>query len=374
MSEHALVIGAGPAGLAAAIRLATWCETVTVAEARPRGRLRQAGEHLPPAGLRALAAAGLERLLDDSRHGESSGVRSAWGARDAMDRDYFFALPGRGLNLDRRAFDAALAGHAERLGVRLRFDTRLAALERAKAGHVATLAGPDGTCRATAGIVVDASGRRAVAARRLGARRRRLDQLVGVSGVIEGAPAGDDPGRLTIEAVEDGWWYGVRLADGTLSASFMTDAAVLRGHAQGVRGLWHERLAASALLGPLSGEGARAGRLAVFDAASQWLEPLAATGFIAAGDSAAAYDPLSSWGIAKGIEDGDAAARALGRAAAGEADALVAHASRRSASFARHCERRRAVYAAEARWPASPFWRARRGAIAHVTESGGSRS
>lgn len=371
MSENALVIGAGPAGFAAAIRLASWCETVTLVEARPRGRLRQAGEHLPPAGLRVVAEAGLESLLDDPRHARSPGVRSIWGASEAMDREYFFSLPGQGLNLDRAAFDTALADYASCRGVRLCYGTRLAGLVRTKNGHVATLSGPDGTSRLRAGNVVDASGRPAVAARRLGARRHRLDRLVGVTGMIEGVTESDDTGRLFIEAVKDGWWYGVQLANGRLIATFMTDPANLRAHPQLAHGLWRDRLAMNTLIWPLALRGSPSDRVDVFDASSQWLEPPTSTGFIAVGDAAGAYDPLSSWGIAKGIEDGVAAATALARVAAGEVGAITTHLRQQRQSFARHCAKRRDVYATEARWPDSAFWRARQAVDADATLSEG---
>lgn len=204
MSIDALVIGAGPAGLAAAARLARWCEAVTVVEWRPRDRRRRAGEHLPPATLRTLTARGLQDLLADRRHGESSGVRSVWGGQDAADRNYVFALPGRGLNLERAVFDDALAAHAEQAGARVLFGAPLTRLTPIGAGYAATIGGPDGPRRLTAGNVVDASGRRAVAARRLGASTMRVDRLVGLIGVIKGAAPLEDPGRLRIETAEDG--------------------------------------------------------------------------------------------------------------------------------------------------------------------------
>lgn len=366
MSEHALVIGAGPAGLGAAAGLTAWCETVTVVEARSRGRLRHAGEHLPPAGLSALAALDLEEPLGDPRHAISSGVRSVWGDDRPADRDYFFSLPGQGLNLHRPTFDEALAANAERKGATLLFDRGLRNLEQVGEGYRATVSGPGGRQTLRASVVVDASGRRAVAARLLGATRRRHDQLVGVAGIVEGCPSGDDPGRLHIEATADGWWYGVQLPEGALLATFMTDAGVVRRHPEGARGVWSERLGASILLGPLAGGGRWSGRLDVFDASTQLLEPTPRGRFLAVGDAAAAYDPLSSWGISKGLCDGHAGAEALERACGGEAGALAECARRQRHGFARYCERRRDVYRLENRWPASPFWQARRQPPEHL--------
>ncbi len=359
MRVDALVVGAGPAGLAAATRLATLGAAVAVAEARPRGGLRQPGEHLPPSGLRAVAEAGFGAALDDPRHGRSPGVRSRWGGGATEDRDYFFTAPGRGANLDRRAFDAAMTARAERAGARLVFGARLDRLERAGSGVCATLRGAGAPIRVSAGIVVDASGRRAVAARRLGAATRRLDRLVGVMALIGDAPPDDAPGRLRIEAVEDGWWYRVRLAHGATVATFMTDAGTVAAHPGGPRGLW---LARAAAFGLRDGAEAPCPPVRVFDAATQTLFPGFGPGFLAIGDAAAAYDPLSSWGIAKGVADGDAAARALAAAVSGRDDALAAHDAARRAAFERYRAARRDAYAAEDRWPDAPFWRARRAA------------
>ncbi len=360
MTLRALVVGAGPAGSAAAVHLATCCERVTVAEAGPRERSRRTGEHLPPAGLAELAARGLGDVLADDRHESSPGVLSAWGAGEPVDKEYFGAAAGRGLNLRREAFDAALVRRAERRGVTVLFGTRLRALVPTRDGYTATLSGTGGLRELHADLVVDATGRGAVAARRLGAKRLRCDELVGLVGRVAGCRPVDEPGRVRVESVEDGWWYGVPFSDGTLLATFMTDASCVRNHPGRARGLWRERLRSSRLLGPLAGTGRWAGRLQVVDAATQVLECDARDGFLAVGDAAAAYDPLSSWGITKGVCDGLAGAEALVRARHGDGTAAAAHRSRQRHDFETHRAVQREFYRAETRWPASPFWRSRR--------------
>jgi len=374
VTTHALVVGAGPAGAAAAVRLAGWCDAVTMIEARPRdgqgrdgqGRNAQGrdaqgrtGEHLPPAALTEFARRGFADLLREPCHEPSPGVRSAWGAGFVVDKEYFMSAPSLGLNLRRQRFDEALARTAEGAGVCLRFGTRLRHVRRERDEYVATLRGPDGERTLRAHLVVDASGRRAVASRHLGATRRRCDQLVGIVGRVEGCLPNDETGRVHVESVEEGWWYGVQFADGTLLASFMTDASTVQRHAGRAPALWSEHLRASRLLAPLATAGQWSGRVEVFDAAAQVSEHDAPPGFLAVGDAAAAYDPLSSWGIAKGLCDGLAGAAALARELAGDVDALAGHRNTQRRDFENHRARQSNFYRAETRWPASPFWRSR---------------
>jgi flavin-dependent dehydrogenase len=281
-----------------------------------------------------------------------------------VDKEYFATVPGRGLNLRRELFDESLARCAEEDGVTLRYGTRLRHLTRGTGGYSATLLGPGGPRTLRADVVVDASGRRAVAARKLGATRRRHDGLIGLLGRVEGCATTDEPGRVHIESVEDGWWYGVVLSDGTLLATFMTDAALVRDHPDTAPDLWKTRLDASSLLAPLASTGHWSGRLEGFDAATQVLEPAEHAehaDFLAVGDAASAYDPLSSWGITKGICDGHAGARALARERSGEPGAVADHQASQRRDFESHRSRQLDFYRAETRWPASPFWRSRRG-------------
>lgn len=363
MRPSALIAGAGPAGLSAAVTLADSCDRVLVVDARPHARRRRAGEHLPPAALTELAQLGLGELLDEpghgARHEPSPGVRSAWGDDRYVDKEYYLTAPGRGLNLAREAFDAALVQRARSKGVDVQFATRLRALHRQGDGFVATISGPGGERTVRSAQIVDATGRAATPSRLLGATRHRADELIAIVGRITACRPLDEPGRVLVESAEHGWWYGVQFASGEVLAAFMTDSSLVRRHARHAHGLWLESLPQSRLLGPATHGGRWNGRVELFDACAQHLEHQAPAGFVAVGDAAAAFDPLSSWGITKGLRDGRDGALALEREHAGDPTALDAHRRAQRRAFDDHRTRQQEFYRAEQRWPTSPFWRAR---------------
>ena len=311
--------------------------------------------------MTAFTTLGFADLLREECHEPSPGVRSAWGDGFVVDKEYFMTAPSSGMNLRRERFDESLARCAERAGVSLLFGTRLRHVRVEGDAYVAMLRGPDGERTIRADLLVDASGRRAVASRHLGATRRRCDQLVGIVGRLEGCRPNDETGRVHVESVEQGWWYGVQFSDGTLLASFMTDAPGVQRHPGRARGLWREQLGASRLLAPLALGGHWSGRVEVFDAAAQVLDHDAFRGFLAVGDAAAAFDPLSSWGITKGLVDGFAGAGALARERAGDGHAIAQHRNAQHRDFEDHRARQSNFYRAETRWAASPFWRSRQG-------------
>lgn len=367
MSVTALVVGAGPSGLAAAMQLATWCETIVVIDARPRGAVTRAGEHLPPDALSSLTLLGLDDLLDDPNHTLSSGVCSAWGESDVAERDYFFSPAGHGINLRREIFDEALTQRCEQFGVQFKFDTRLSSLEINPEGYRATLReGADMTDIHT-DIVLDASGRNARAARQLGAKFTRTDNLLGIVGRIKCSKPSADAGRLHIQSVQDGWWYTVQFSDGLVIGTYMTDTTIVKQHEQGALGLWRERLSENKAVHmftstgdwPRPGPGLIPEHLDVYDASTQILDQMESDTFLAIGDAAIAFDPLSSWGITKGMLDGFAGANALERQLGGEHLAIADHRSKQYQDFQHYLDSRKNVYSAEQRWPKAPFWSSR---------------
>ncbi len=367
------IAGGGPAGLAAALTLLRYTRRrVVVVESSRYDGLR-IGETAPP-GVQALLVylGAWERFLAD-RHRPALGTSAAWGGPAVAARDFLFTGQGTGWHLDRRRFDESLAEQVRAAGGELLTGTRIDGCRRERDGRWRlAVTAPDGRRDAcTAGFLVDASGRRSALARRLGARRRGFDRLVGVAVACEvpgGAAAGDGEAawhHTLIEACAEGWWYSAPLPAGRAIAVLMSDSDLVRGLRADRAAPWRRLLAAT---GPTRARLAGCRPLSaprVLPAASQRLEPAAGRGWIAAGDAAVSFDPLSSSGIghalASGIHAARAADQALTAAAAGgtETALLDGYDAQVAGIMSQYLRLRHHFYAVEERWAEQPFWRRR---------------
>jgi flavin-dependent dehydrogenase len=350
-----LVAGGGPAGLATALGLRRRGIEVMVAEAAGYTGFR-AGEHLDPAGVALLRRTGLPASLWEPGSLPCPGVLSCWGAAEAELNDTFTNPHGEGRILDRPAFDARLAAFAEEAGVR-RLEARLVAARRDGGGWRAELRSVGRGCECRAAFLVDATGRGAHLATRLGARFLRCDRLVGVAARLEPRRRRRQDNWLLIEAGEEGWFYAAPLAGERLLATLMTDADRLAGRSP--RDLWQACREKSPQLRQRTRHYGELQDLHVRAAHSGRLDRAAGEDWLAVGDAAIAFDPLSSAGIRKGFELGQLAAAAIAAAIAGDPAALAAYDRQVQESFGRYLAYRKAYYRLEQRWPDSPFWHRR---------------
>lgn len=354
------VVGGGPAGAAAAIRLARAGARATVIDADDL-RGDKIGESLPPSARPLLERVGVWAQHCAANHRPCYANRSSWGGERVDTHDFLREPHGHGWHLDRRRFDATLAGEAMRAGGEWRGRTRVTRLERRRDGWRLTLTAGRGA-ELSARLLLDATGRAGHVARSQGARRRVHDRLVALVAFLvpHGEPLID--ATTLVEAVADGWWYSARVPDGRLACAFMTDPDLLRHTGGGSARAWHERLGRTLHTGARVA-GSRYELSAtprVVAAGSAILDPPAAPGWIAAGDAVAAYDPLSGHGIGAAVASGwDAGGTALA-ILGGDRAAADAYARRTTDGFARYLDARTAYYRLERRWSRSPFWRRRR--------------
>ena len=304
-----LVVGAGPAGAALAIRLAQAGLAVGLVEREREATLRP-GECLSPEALPVLAALGHADLLEDSRVARRCcGVQSIWLTAEPMYRDYFCERAAYGAFLERQVFDARLRERALALGV-TRLD-EVHVTHATFADDLSTLSGWQGgqPWRGQARFVVDATGKASSIARLGGARRQRLSRQVAVAARLPegGTPlAGSD--WLLIEADAHGWWSGATTASGQRHLVRFFPAADARRSAPHLA----EQLQHTQLMQRFAtADELATAQLQVLDAGCSALEQSASAHWLAVGEAAIAFDPVSSQGLTHAFGATDLAARAI---------------------------------------------------------------
>jgi flavin-dependent dehydrogenase len=353
------VAGGGPAGCATALALRAHAPGLSVvlleASAYDRPRL---GETLPPLTRQVLAHLGVWEAFRRQGHREVHGTAAAWGSAAPWHHDYLFTTQGPGWHLDRVAFDAMLAAEAGGRGVRVLRRTRVT--HAVRQGDVWQLRLRGGGC-VTARFLVDATGPGAAFARRSGARFAAADRLTGYARCFAEAAPGDP--RTLVEAVAEGWWYTAGLPGGLRIAACLTDADLARRLSLADPSHWMRLLAATDGVQSLLRGASPRGPVVVRPAHSRQLLPAAGDageGWLAVGDAASLFDPLSSQGILKGLRSGLFAAYAISDLLArGDGRGLDRYTRQVREEFASYARARTRYYAEERRWPRSEFWRRR---------------
>lgn len=372
------IVGGGPAGAVAALVLARRGLRAVVLESA-EGPRAKAGETLPPSAASLLRRLGLESDLERDGHLPAHGVRALWGS-GAPGENPFLASPyGTGWHVDRARLEARLAAAAKAAGAQWRWGRRVTSCRRtgdrwllAAEARAPARAGDPGPMRheaIEARFVADATGRHARIARRLGARRVRYDRLVGLFALVPGPSAAEEAaGALDtftlVEAAEDGWWYSARLDGGGLAVCYSSDGDLL-SHAlrRGDRAAWRRELARTVETRARVDGGGEVAAVQVLPAESSRLDTLDGGGWIALGDAAAAYDPLSSHGMAAAMGSGFYGAHAVAEQLAGAPEAArtarLAYRQIMEQNYGAYLDLLRSHYARERRWPDSPFWHRR---------------
>ncbi|QTD49320.1 NAD(P)/FAD-dependent oxidoreductase [Sulfidibacter corallicola] len=365
-----VVLGGGPAGCACALALARLGVADTWVIEAGRYRNLRIGECVPAETRHLLHRLGLMASFAAEGHARSVGGCALWGGPRPGFNDALFNPHGQGFHLDRRRFDAWLAAHVAKGPGRLRLGARFRQAERRGGRWLVTM---DDGAKLEASFVVDATGSKAVFARQVGARRIVHDRLICLTGFFAGIEGDEVPTQTFLEAVEDGWWYGARLPNGIMTCAFACDPDTVRRGALGDHRQWLMKLLTTRLLPPhIMGRPLVEGSPFIKAAPSFILDRIAGDGYVAVGDAACAFDPISSRGIHKALSDGIDAAEAVAATRQGERDALARYAEGVVARYETYLKTRTSLYRGEADRRQSSFWHNRlKDAPGSTTNGGG---
>ncbi|MDC0748029.1 NAD(P)/FAD-dependent oxidoreductase [Polyangium mundeleinium] len=351
-----VVIGAGPAGSASAIALAGAGLRVAVfGRAQARERI---GESLSPGAPSLLAQLGVWERFRADGHLPCHANASAWGSAALAWHDFLRDPRGHGFHIDRARFEAMLRERAIEVGARL-FEEDAPRGWQLEGGVWRAAANADSRVVA-ARYVVDASGRAASFARSQGATRLVAWEQVALVAFARAARPIEETFTL-IEAVREGFWYSAPIPGGRFALALFTDAAL--HHAPSARtpeGLGALLDASTHTRHRLEGHRARLeGAPRFVDAGSARLAHPQGPGWVAVGDAALCYDPISAHGLTLALRTGVDAAAALVADWRGDASALPAYATRLTRAFDDYRREALHIYRSEQRWLDAPYWHAR---------------
>jgi len=271
MINRITVHGAGVAGLATALALQDRGVPITIVERgkpRPSNALEVVGEEF----FALVDAAGVPDLFGElGRPPPIDAIATRWPSNAGLEWAAGLRPTEQRWAIDRSEVEATLRRSAVVRGISI------------------VPVGDRLQLRDIGDLIVDATGRAAAVARRMGVRLLPISDLIAISGYGRM----DQSATPTVEAGPDGWWFAVGEARHSV-VSYFTDAAEAA------------RIRSPDDLGALLASTELLSRRFMLDrsvtptrfsAASSYLELGAGAGWAAVGDALLARDPLASHGL-----------------------------------------------------------------------------
>jgi flavin-dependent dehydrogenase len=361
----ACVVGAGPAGAIAAYTLARVGARVALILNNCTRSKFAIGETVSPETRLVLNRLGVNDCLTPAFHLPSTGNTMRWGSNIERSRESIFNCYGHGWHIDRPLFDHQLVAAATGAGAYLFIgDAKIAQVARPYWKVV--VRGRNHDTPISADYLLDCTGKSALIAIRCGNASRRVhDKLIAIWTVLENTTSGDgqlkegDPNRQAyIESTPDGWFYSVQIPMRRRVVAYFFDGDLMSSRNlcsekeffRLIRGVDHLRS-----LIEQAGYRMIAGPVCV-TAMSAKLEKAYGRSWIAAGDAAQSFDPLSSQGIISAIIGGNNAAAALISAQTSGMCAFEEYQANLDTNYAAYLSERQSYYGLEQRWRDRPFW------------------
>lgn len=344
MNQKILVLGAGTAGCAASIFLRQLGFEVTLVERQSQASSTgtfKIGESLSPDASKLLQQLNVWESFCQASHLKCYGNVSYWHSKTPTHHDFLQHPLGHGWHFDRLAFDQMLLNKATDLGAQLLTETRITSICFENEQWKVELNNPQGNHSTTAGFMIDATGRNSWLARQMGVGRLYEAEQLALVAFLNIAEDFEDS-RTLVETEGAGWWYSAPIPGNRMVTAYFYPPERIKLPPQPTAKEWQKLLEQSPQTTKriAQAQGELIADCQTVSAHSSILEALYGPGWIAIGDAALTYDPISAHGITMAMATARDAANAILSYFKGNTEALNAYESVLWAAFQRYAEDR----------------------------------
>jgi flavin-dependent dehydrogenase len=356
-----IIIGGGPAGIATSLTLTARGISNCVVEATLKPQ-KKSGEAIPPNAKPLLKKLGLYPFVEDPKHRIYYGNKSCWGS-DALEQKSFIKdIYGHGFLLNRIYFERQLRSRLEKFGGHFFVGYRLKKVKTNAAGITVQIESSEGEAATLDGkFIVDATGRKASVCQQLGIKKQNLDsQFAFTCAITLPTPVTQE---IVVEATSNGWWYAAPQGENELNLMFFTIKALLPPKDKLVAFMQSELKNSHHISKLFDSGNCEFGAIKIMPAGTSRLDLPYGENWLAVGDAAYSFDPISSYGITSALASGMYGGHALASTIEGKTEAFLTYRFLMEKTFQGYLERLIGHYAVEQRWLECEYWSAMNGCI-----------
>ncbi|MCE7995455.1 MAG: NAD(P)/FAD-dependent oxidoreductase [Roseivirga sp.] len=350
-----IIIGGGPAGLATSLTLSARGIPHCIVDAN-EVPVNKPGEAIPPNAKPLLKQLGIDHLIDNKRHLPYYGNKACWGDDTLRQEEFITDVHGHGYLLNRLLFETELREHITSALCTNFWGYKLRLVEQQDQETIVRIEGSSESHELRCRYVVDATGRKASVCRQLGVLKTALDEQFALT--LQVPIRNNMAHQIHIEAIENGWWYAALLGQSQMNLMFFASKSLIPAKSDLPeflenalnKSIYIKKLIDKSLL-PLN-----ATEIRVIPAGTSCLDVPYGANWLAVGDAAYAYDPISSYGITSGLGAGYYAGHTLADALDGKQEAFDVYRYLMENAFQAYLEKLENHYALEQRWPQSGYW------------------
>ncbi len=363
MTQHfdVVVFGGGPAGSSAAIALLQNGYSVALIEKTDFTEIR-IGETIQPQTSLLLKELKITEEIFIP-HLCAHAIQSSWGETSLKENNFLFNPFGQSWHLNRIKFDQQLISYAEKAGAQIHLRSNIEAVDESGTKQWIIRFLSEGNEKIIQGrFIVDATGRQAFLSRKRGGKRRDIDHLIGLISIREDYIQNKNTNYTLVESAQNGWWYSADTPGKRMVIVFMTDADLYKKENSPSENFFLQSLSKTKYTNKRC-SGFSTDKVIMRAANSYIMTKTHGYNWMAIGDAAMAFDPLSSQGIYKAIKSGLGAANIINEHFSGDSFALEKYSLQLNAVFEKYLLQRKLYYSQEKRWTQSLFWKRRQAAV-----------